>query len=195
MTMTGIAKKERKNTASPGGTVSDTALISNQLKDGRLYYLGEALNGAPVPGEIEFFGYKVEYREGAKRVLKKFDVKTKRFTKKTDEDGKVMLGKDELDRQYQWLTIGRAGDGRMALLGFNRPYWRDFRWDTYRSDKSMGITDRPVYRPGQTVKIKWWSRAARYDLGDESVYAEKPCQEHRCHENSQGLLPHLHDDR
>ena len=165
------AKAGDGNTSWTMVWISDTALVEHQLKDGQVFYLGEAMNGTAVQGEVEFFGYKVEYREGAKRVLKKFDVLTKRFTKKTAADGTVMLAKDELDRQYQWMAVGRGDGGRMALMGFFRHSWRDFRWDTYQSDKSLGLTDRPVYRPGQTVKIKWWSRAARYDLGDESVYA------------------------
>ena len=155
--------------------ISDTAMVRHQLEDGLLYFLGDAENAAPLEGTIEFFGYRVEHRKGVKGALRKFDVHTKRLTRKTGADGTARLGKDVLDHRYQWMAVGRAKGERMALMGFQHQRWRDYRWDTYRTDKSYGVTDRPVYRPGQMVHLKFWSRSARYDLGDESVYAGKNC--------------------
>jgi len=156
--------------------ISDTALVSRQLKEGELFYLCESRAAAPLGGEIEFFGYRVERREGAKRLVKKFDVLTKRFKKEVGADGKLVLGKDALDPNYQWMAVGRSDGERRALMGFHRHYWRDFRWDHYRNQRSYGMTDRPVYRPGQAVHLKFWSRAARYDLGDVSTFAGKECR-------------------
>ena len=39
--------------------------------------------------------------------------------------------------------------------------------------KSFGITDRPVYQPGQKVYGKFWIRQARYDLDEVSTFAGK----------------------
>ena len=37
--------------------------------------------------------------------------------------------------------------------------------------RSFTITDRPVYRPDQTVKYKFWVGYAKYDLPDTSAFA------------------------
>ena len=73
------------------------------------------------------------------------------------------------------MAVARSGEKRRALMGFNYQRWRNYSWQDHRTERSYGITDRPVYRPGQTVKIKFWSRAARYDLGDESIFAGREC--------------------
>ncbi|NNC90331.1 MAG: alpha-2-macroglobulin [Akkermansiaceae bacterium] len=171
-----------KATAGDGNTtwivvwLSDTVLVKHALKEAWAYYLGDAKGAAPVAGELQFFAYRVENREGAKRVLKKFDILTRRFSEKTGKDGLAMVGKDKLAREYQWMVRARGPGGRRAYLGFQSHYWRDWRWDDFRQERSMGITDRPVYRPGQSVHMKFWSRAARYDLGDVSTFAGRTCR-------------------
>ena len=49
-------------------------------------------------------------------------------------------------------------EGRLAFLGFAADWWTDER--EYDQNKAFAVTDRPVYRPGQTVKFKFW-RAER----------------------------------
>ncbi len=155
--------------------ISDTALLSQQLKEGKLFYLADSKAGAPLGGEIEFFGYRTIRREGAKRVLKKFDIKTTRMKKEVGADGTLILEKEFLGKDYMWMAVARSDGKRRALLGFQSHRWRDFRWDDYTVAKSYGLTDRPVYRPEQPVHIKFWSRTAKYDLGDVSEYAGKSC--------------------
>ncbi|HUE12595.1 MAG TPA: MG2 domain-containing protein, partial [Planctomycetaceae bacterium] len=41
----------------------------------------------------------------------------------------------------------------------------------YDQNKAFAITDRPVYRPGQAVKFKFWVRNARYDAPPASPFA------------------------
>ena len=49
-------------------------------------------------------------------------------------------------------------DGRLAYLGFHN-VWRGHYYDAqYNEVKTFAITDRPVYRPGQTVQFKFWIR-------------------------------------
>lgn len=155
--------------------ISDTALVSQQLKAGKLFYLAESKAGAPLSGEIEFFGYQVIARKGAKRALKKFDVKTARMKRKVGDDGTLIFDKEFLGRKYRWMAVARGEGKRRALLGFNYHYWRDFRWDEYTVQRAYGLTDRPVYRPEQSVHIKFWARTAKYDLGDVSEHAGKGC--------------------
>ncbi len=155
--------------------IADTALISQQLEKGKLFYLAESKAGAPLRGTVELFGFRVERREGVKAVLRKFDVKTKRISKKVGEDGTVILGKGELDADFQWMVVGRSLAGGRALMGFQSHRWNDFRWEQFSNSRSYGITDRPVYRPEQKVHLKFWSRTARYDLEDVSLFANRKC--------------------
>ena len=155
--------------------ISDTALVSHQLKAGKLFYLAESRAGAPLSGDLELFGYRTVPREGVKAVLKKFDVQTRRIKKKIGADGAVLVAKEELDSDYQWMAVGRSLNGGRALMGFQTHRWNDFRWGELNNSRSYGITDRPVYRPEQQVHFKFWSRAARHDLGDVSLFANRKC--------------------
>ena len=155
--------------------IADTALVSQVLKDGNLFYLAESKAGSPLSGSLELFGFRVERREGVKAVLRKFDVKTKRIKKKIGAQGSVVLAKGELDPNYQWMAVGRSLKGGRALMGFQSHRWNDFRWGKLNNSRSYGITDRPVYRPEQKVYVKFWSRTARHDLDDVSLFANKKC--------------------
>jgi uncharacterized protein YfaS (alpha-2-macroglobulin family) len=169
------AKAGEGNTSWTVVWISDSALVTQQLKDGKLVYFGESKAGTPLSGEIEFFGYRVIYRKGAKGLLRKFDVKTKRVTKKIGADGSLLLDKESLDPAYQWMAVARGSDQRRALLGFHSHRWRDYHVDRLDLARAYGLTDRPVYRPEQKVHLKFWARTAKYDLGDVSLHANKRC--------------------
>ncbi|MGJ8642497.1 MAG: alpha-2-macroglobulin family protein [Luteolibacter sp.] len=142
----------------------------NSVED---FYLVDAKSGQPVVGELEFFGHRTEYIQNAKG-KRRFSVKTYRFTRKTDEQGKVVLKKgNELWDRSQWHVIAKAGN-RRAYMSDERLNWRSANDRTdYLAQKTLGITDRPVYKPGDTVHVKLWAGEARYDLGEISKYAGK----------------------
>ena len=48
---------------------------------------GDSEAAAPLGGELELFGYQVVSRKRGKRLLKKFDVLTKRVKKEVGADG------------------------------------------------------------------------------------------------------------
>ncbi|MGB1131235.1 MAG: hypothetical protein ACPG4K_14375, partial [Haloferula sp.] len=75
------AELEDGNTSWIVVWISDTVLLRHQTKDDSIYYLGDSNGAAGVSGQIEFLGFKTIRREGAKRLLRKFDVETKRFSK------------------------------------------------------------------------------------------------------------------
>ena len=52
-------------------------------------------------------------------------------------------------------------------------WFRNYYDHAYNQTKVFTITDRPVYRPGHTIKFKTWIRALRYDLEDESAYGNQ----------------------
>lgn len=94
--------------------------------------------GKPVKGaEVRFFDDK----KGQK-------VETGTFT--TGEDGRIeTVWKD----QYAWLTVKKDADASMLLQRTSRGYYTFT--DGSRSSASVKLlTDRALYRPGQTVYVK-----------------------------------------
>ncbi|MFK7850827.1 MAG: alpha-2-macroglobulin [Akkermansiaceae bacterium] len=153
--------------------VRDLVILQRSEAGKEVFYLTDAKGGAPVVGEFEFFGYKTEYlkeREGNRR----YNIITHHFRKKTDEEGRLVLDeKEEWKRGINWQVIARA-DGRRAYLGNRGFSWRaNGSQHQHVGNKTIGITDRPVYRPGQTVHMKLWAGEAKYDLADVSNFAGK----------------------
>ncbi len=152
--------------------ISDSVLLSQQTKDHRVFYFGDAKAGDGLAGEVEFFGYHQKYLK--KRVgNRRYEVKTKRFKKEVGPDGVLKIAKGELSKDFQWMVIARGQGERKAFLGFDHFYWGDFQYDHLQQKRAFGLSDRPVYRPGQEVKVKFWARSARYDQNEKSIYAGK----------------------
>ena len=105
-----------------------------------------------------------------------FHVETKALSLRTDDLGQVLIPTNILAdarAQYQWLCTARTPEGRLAHLGF-APIWGGRYHDpAYDQVKVYTITDRPVYRPGQPVRFKFWVAHARYDQPDASDFAHK----------------------
>ena len=168
-----------KSTLDDGNTswvvvwVRDLVLLKRSENGREVFYLVDATSGQPVAGELEFFGYRADHLEKP-RGKRRFNITTDHFTRKTDENGRLVLEEknDRWDRN-RWHVIAKSG-GRRAYLSDRNFHWYDpgDRTD-YLAQKTIGITDRPVYRPGQTVHLKLWAGESRYDLGDVSSYAGK----------------------
>jgi uncharacterized protein YfaS (alpha-2-macroglobulin family) len=152
--------------------IRDLVVLKRSEGGKEVFYLVDAKAGEPVQGELEFFGYRADYlkKPNGKR---RFNIITEHFRRKTDESGRLILDAKDNFNNLQWHVIARSGE-RRAYLSDRRFRWYDpgDRTD-YRAQKTIGITDRPVYRPGQTVHLKLWAGESRYDLGDVSPYAGK----------------------
>jgi uncharacterized protein YfaS (alpha-2-macroglobulin family) len=61
----------------------------------------------------------------------------------------------------------RAPEGRFAYPLEGVWYGRTEDYE-YNAVKVFTITDRPVYRPNNKVKYKFWVRSAKYDMEDVS---------------------------
>ncbi len=150
--------------------VVDTVIVSKQLDQKKYYFVADAASGEPIAkANVEYFGYKIEQVRNQNR----YNVLTKNFAEFTDADGQVMLADDPLTQQYQWLAIARTDQGRFAFLGFQHIWYGRQHDATYNQVRSYGITDRPVYRPNQTMKFKFWTRRSQYDQADNSQFAGK----------------------
>jgi uncharacterized protein YfaS (alpha-2-macroglobulin family) len=162
-----VATMEDGNTSRVVLWVDDTAIVKKPLAERALYYVADAVSGAPLPNvNVEFFGWRHEFFNENKshRIL------TKNFAEKTNADGQVMPDPKLLDNQYQWIAIARDGK-RLAHLGFTNVWYPGIQSMRMDQTKVVVITDRPVYRPDQKVNFKFWVRPAKYDLTPEESKA------------------------
>lgn len=147
--------------------VADTAIVKKAINQGAWYFLADAVSGAPIPNvDVEFFGWRQEYREQAKR----HDVLTKNFAEKTDANGQIVPDASLQSDGYQWMAIAKTGK-RLAFLGFSGVWRNSWTLDQLNQTKVVVITDRPVYRPDQKVEFKFWIRPVSYDLTPEQSKA------------------------
>lgn len=119
--------------------VSDLAVIQRTDRTRSLLFVVDALTGEPVSGaEVRWRLEEGRGRRTASRVL----------TGTTDEDGLAVI---TLPRGFNGRVQGFAAKGRR--YAFTGPAWSHYR----RAEAGYLIyayTDRPVYRPGQTVHFK-----------------------------------------
>jgi uncharacterized protein YfaS (alpha-2-macroglobulin family) len=151
--------------------LADTALVKKPLDQQAWYYVADAVTGQPIPkANVEFFGWRQEQirpNQNAHRIV------TKNFAHFTDADGQILLDPKQLPQDHQWLIVARTDTGRLAYLGFTGVWYGRKQDAQYQQTKTYVITDRPVYRPGQTVQFKIWLQQAKYDQPDGSPFASR----------------------
>ena len=168
------AKLPKGNTSSVVLWLADMALVNKPLDNRQWYFVADAVTGEPINNAtVEIFGY---HRD---RVHRKILPDTWRWTYRefdepTDSDGQVIVGQGKAPNHFNWLTVARTDAGGLAYLGF-RGIWYQQRHDRqYHAQRLFGMTDRPVYRPGQSVKFHFWANVSQYDRTGPSPLADKP---------------------
>lgn len=143
-----VARLQDGNTARIIIWISNTTILKKPLNKQVLYYVADAVNGQPLGDTaVEFFGYRTERIKGTKR----YRILQKHFSRLTDRNGQIILGPAEMEKSYQWLaTVGT--EGRLAYLGFSGTWYPNYYDREYNQTKTFVMTDRPVYRPKQTVR-------------------------------------------
>ncbi|MFH1022953.1 MAG: MG2 domain-containing protein [Planctomycetota bacterium] len=160
------AKMEDGNTSRIIIWVDDTVIVKKPLDGKTWFYLADAVTGKPIPkANLEFFGYTTKWENRRNRV------ETTRFAEFSDSDGQCIPAPKDLQSGYQWLITATTGDGRFAHLGFTHIWYGRTHDAEYNQTKVFVITDRPVYRPDQTVKFKIWASQAQYDREGNSPWA------------------------
>ena len=164
-----IAKMKNGNTSRIIVWLDDTAIVHKRMADRTYYFVADARTGKPVAGaNLEFFGYQQKHI-----AQNQFQTLTGNFAEQTDENGQAFPDEKLLKREFQWITIARTKAGRFAYTGFERFWYQRSGDNRFHGHKIYGITDRPVYRPGQKVDYKFWIRNVGYDLSaaDELQFA------------------------
>ncbi|MDR0610633.1 MAG: alpha-2-macroglobulin, partial [Planctomycetaceae bacterium] len=173
------AEMENGNAQSAVLWLNDTAIVQKTMENGQLYFIADAETGEPIAdADINFFGYKMEYQlspanNNRQRQNSQPTWAFENITKKTDKNGCTIL--EQKQNGFTWLTEVTAPDKKhVAHLGFNHIWFNNNSYDSkYNAVKAFVITDRPVYRPKETVKIKIWVGTAKYDLPDTNEWANK----------------------
>lgn len=159
--------------------LADTAIVRKPLGDRSYYFVADALTGAPLPKvNMEFLGYRVKYPDGASpRPRQEYEIQVQDFAENTDENGQALLALSDAEHdQFQWLAIATTGEGRLAFLGFHGVWRAAYAEQQYDQVKALVITDRPVYRPRQTVDFKAWIRRATYSEGNSRQFTHQAFQ-------------------
>ena len=126
--------------------ITDLALMKKTDKDHVLCYVADARSGRPVPG-ASVLVRQIWYDSQAQ----KNKVQVGRGT--TDADGMVGLPTVKGQENVQTEAFASAPGSRYALTG--NGYWYDGgSGDTRDEIRVYAYTDRPVYRPRQTVYFR-----------------------------------------
>jgi uncharacterized protein YfaS (alpha-2-macroglobulin family) len=154
--------------------LNDTVIVRKNLDQGAYFFVADAVTGQPLPKvNIEFFGYRQEGVKWEKAIGRHYNVLTTAFAEYTDADGQVRPAQKDFQQNYQWIVSATTEEGRLAYLGFTSVWYGRYYDQEYNQRKVFGITDRPVYRPAQPVKFKFWIREAKYDQEDTSSFAKQ----------------------
>ena len=171
------ATMEGGNTSKVVVWVADTTIVRKNLDGQVFFFVADAVTGKPIPGaDVDFFGYYQQYLNREVEPGRWYNVRTRGFKVKADTQGQVMLKPKRFRSDYSWLITASTPDGRLAHMGFSGIWYGNYYDYEYNQTKVLTITDRPVYRPKQSVKFKFWVRHARYDQDDTSSFAKQKFQ-------------------
>lgn len=167
-------KMEDGNTFYTLVWIVDTVLAQNHVGGNIQWWVADAANGAPVAGaEIEYFGYRTIYLDRKNPLGRNMEIRTKEFKRVADDDGRALLKPGDWDEQYQWIAIARKQGRMTAYFGFQPYNTIEPQLENGNRDITYGISDRPLYKPGDTAHFKFYLRNVGYFEPDESKYANK----------------------
>ncbi len=154
--------------------VADTAVVKKPMDKKPLLYVADAVSGTPVPNaDLDVFSFRILHQPDGR-----VKVETREARVTADADGLAMPAITPPDQNgpFQHLITARTKTGRFAYLGWTN-FWINQEPDPFHDQvRAFVMTDRPVYRPKQTVHVKAWVGRAKYDVADESEFAGRRFQ-------------------
>ncbi len=156
----GVANGETRNSGQRVRClvwIADTAIVQKTLVGGKWWLsVVDAITGQAVAGaNIELFGFGTNHENGRPRP----QLITENFAARTSNEGTVEV---DVKQNMEWYCAARTQPGSLALLGFQSMWQRDLGTEHYAELKAYGVSDRPLYRPGEKVKAKFWIGYATY---------------------------------
>ncbi|MBD3675424.1 MAG: alpha-2-macroglobulin [Planctomycetaceae bacterium] len=137
--------------------VSDLAIVKKRIENGEIVYVSDSTNGKEIEKvNVEFFGYHTDRNDAI------WNTTFKQFARFTDENGLIVTSNEQVERNFNWVLIARKGD-RFAFYGFDHFYDGSRSSSHPTNPKVYVVSDRPIYRPGDTAQFKVWVRTPTYD--------------------------------
>ncbi len=154
--------------------IVDSVLVQNDVGGKKQWWIADAASGAPVArSAIQFFGYRAVSLERKNPLERNVDIRTEDFSRTTDADGKTLLKPGDWDDNYQWLAIARKEGRSTTFFGFRPSGIEMPQLENGNRDLTYGISDRPLYKPGDTAHLKFYLRNVGYFEPDESKWANQ----------------------
>jgi uncharacterized protein YfaS (alpha-2-macroglobulin family) len=154
--------------------IIDSVLVQRSVGGKLQWWLANADSGAPVvEANIDFFGYRINHLNRKTPLGRRMEIKWREFQRNTDTDGKTLLKPGDWDDNHQWLAIARSQGKSPAFFGFQNLYIQSESWENTNRNLTYGITDRPLYKPGDTVHLKLHHRNVGYFEPDDSRWANQ----------------------
>lgn len=133
--------------------VTDAMLTNRTHADGISFFVSEAVSGKPIPGvDLNIF-------RGIRSTSRRNDWSYRQFTFKTDESGLLTIDGNSVNdlERSQTLVFGDTPLGPVFYLSYSNYYRHRGAMDTMQYYQ---FTDRPAYRPGDSVNWKLIARIA-----------------------------------
>ena len=154
--------------------IVNSVLVQNDVGGAKQWWMADAATGAPVvDAEIQYFGYRQIDLERKLPLGRRMDVRTKEFKRTTDVEGKTLFKPGDWDEQYQWMAIARKDGRTPTFFGFQSLDIQPPQLENGNRDLSYGISDRPLYKPGDTAHLKFYFRNVGYFEPEEDKWANK----------------------
>lgn len=135
--------------------LTDVALVEKYTDKGKLYFVADAGSGTPLSdATINVLEMWTTYDRQKRQSV--YHHKTAEV--KTDKDGLTVYEYPKDRNQWsQVYTLVDLGEDRLAWTGMG--WWRRYSPSSMQNGwTAYAFTDRPVYRPEQTVHMKAWIR-------------------------------------
>ncbi len=131
-------------------------LIKRNLDKAVWYQVSDAITGQPIPkAHVHFFGFRHK-------------LPRQEFARYADEHGQIHITEDDhihhARQNLQWLIVAKNPTAdKQAWIGFDSINLRSRAPQSYQQNNIYTLTDRPVYRPGQSVEWKLWKQYCTYE--------------------------------
>lgn len=131
--------------------VQGHVLSRKVMKDGQhMYMVSDAASGKPTAATVELFG----------RVRKGRTTRVDNRVLRVDQRGWNAI---KLPDGTRWTAVARV-DGEISAIIENDHTYNAGRWreNALNETTAFCVTDRPIYRPGDTVNVKAWLASSGY---------------------------------
>ena len=151
--------------------IADTVIVKKPTPNGQYFFVADAISGRPVPdANLEFFGYHADVRRPARgdhpnrdpRLHQDHGARRPTDSGRQGPRSAISIGSRSLAPRPDGSPS--SGSRTSGTLPTGSPTG---------NGSSRSHTDRPIYRPGQSVKFKCWVRRPTYEGPIDQAAAQR----------------------